>query len=182
MIVVGIDPGLDGYACMLGCCSAPCFWPAPVIGGSGGKRSYDVPSLVGISISWRETGVDFVVVERQHAFPRIARGRTQGVVSSFSTGFGYGLWIASLAAAGLSVEEVLPQRWKAALGCLGGGGGRRDADRRMILRAQTLDPDTDFRPVERSGADPRRLRVPCPDKAASRLIAEYGRRMIISSR
>lgn len=177
-VFAGIDPGLDGFVCLL----APRptgepllqFFPMPVLGRKGqGKRSYDVQGVVGLALTLKDAGLDLVAVERQQAFPKIARGRSQGVVSSFQVGYGYGLLIASLAAAGLSYEEVLPTRWKSSLACLGGGGGREEANARMVMRAQALFPSVDLRPLETAPGS----RTPSPDKAAAALLSEYARRL-----
>jgi crossover junction endodeoxyribonuclease RuvC len=71
----------------------------------------------------------FAVLEKVHSSPQM------GVSSSFKFGCGYGRLRMSLTAAGISFDEVPPQRWQKALGCK--SGGDKNVTKR---RAQDLFP------------------------------------------
>lgn len=180
-IVAGIDPGKHGYACSLDAeTKASRFWAAPM----DEDGDYDVVGLATITRGWAADGVALVVIERQapqrHGSGKFGAGK-EGTQSSWTNGFGYGLWIGVLAAAGFSgvrLLEVEPLLWKSSMGCLAGGFSGEDTHhaRRKAAAAKTIevcrrvDPGLDLLPVERTG----RGRVPSPDKAVARLLAEYG--------
>lgn len=71
----------------------------------------------------------FALIERVHSMPG------QGVSSSFKFGMGYGALRMALVASGIPFEDVTPQKWQKALGCLSGG------DKNVTKqRAQSLFP------------------------------------------
>jgi Holliday junction resolvasome RuvABC endonuclease subunit len=91
----------------------------------------------------------FIVIERVHSMPR------QGVASSFKFGMSYGALRMAIVATGIPFEDVTPQKWMKALGCL--TGGDKNVSKQ---RAQSLFP---------------KLKV-THALADSLLIAEYARR------
>lgn len=102
--VLGIDPGQSGGLAVLknGVALA---WKMP-------ETERDLQDLFE-EIS-RE-GVDFALIEAVHSMPK------QGVASSFKFGRNYGFLRGMLIASRIPFEEVTPQRWQKALGCLSHG-------------------------------------------------------------
>lgn len=178
MIAVGIDPGLEGYACRIregsreGGPRREDFWPTPVR-GDGELDPDGFTSLAGeISSLGR---VDLVLVERQQAFPGkgpkcLACGKprvVQGVASSFEGGYGFGLWVGTLTASGFAVRWTRPHEWKGPLGL--------SSDKALsVAKARALAPGVDFRPLERAP----KARVPSHDKAEAYLLAITGLRLL----
>jgi hypothetical protein len=103
---------------------------------------------------------DHVYIERQQAMPK------QGVSSTFSTGYGFGLWIGMLVALRLPYTVVGPREWQKDM--LAGTTG--DTKARSILRALQLYPGL---PLTRPNG-----RKPTLDGVAdAALIATYGLRL-----
>jgi crossover junction endodeoxyribonuclease RuvC len=107
---LGIDPGVSGaYALLaldedrpdLSVSPTPVLWTAA---GGGKRRRYNVPAL------WAQLTtlppVTLAFLEQQSARPG------QGVTSMFSTGEGYGIWLALLTAAAIPFVIVPPIRWR----------------------------------------------------------------------
>ena len=209
-LVVGIDPGTKGFACLAGTdrdgsVLRPTFWPAPRHDWNG-EDAYDELAIGGLANAWLRRAVFLVVIEQQA--PRRHSNIREGTVSSFTLGFGFGLWRGALAAAGFRptgdrahgevdswegvsretgpwVVSVQPQTWKARMGCLAHPSGeathgarRKLADAATIKAAQQVDPLCDFRPTERSPG----AKVPSPDKCVSLLLATYGLRWILGEK
>lgn len=78
----------------------------------------------------------FCVIEKVHAAPG------QGVVSMFTFGRNYGMWLGILTAVGISFEEITPQVWQGNLG-IKQPRGATYSDRKRLLKqkAQQLFPD-----------------------------------------
>lgn len=158
MIILGIDPGLDGALAVF-LESMPAFvLPVPTLDTkkSNGKtkREYDVVAMssavrtnIGMSRHVR------VGIERVHAMPK------QGVASMFQMGRGLGVWEGIIAGCGLSYELITPQRWKGVM--LDGAGKDKESAR---LKAIQLFPDVDLH------------RKADHNKAEALLIGEYMRR------
>lgn len=160
MSVVGIDPGLNGALAVLG--AAVTVWDAPRL--DVGKGMLDAALIV----TWlRQQQPDLVVVEKQQAMPRFRRnletGKSekidQGVVSSFTTGYGFGLYVGILEGLGLRYAVVAPQAWQKELYAGMPGVGKE----RSLLAASRLWPHIKI-PKSKHG------------RADSLLIAEFGRR------
>ena len=113
---IGIDPGASGgIAAIQG---GPLAWPMP-------ETERDIWELM----KFFAKTPSFVVIERVHSMPR------QGVASSFKFGMSYGALRMAIVASGIPFEDVTPQKWMKALGCLSGG------DKRVTKqRAQSLFP------------------------------------------
>jgi hypothetical protein len=96
------------------------------------------------------TNLAIAYVERVRSSPQM------GVTSAFTFGCNYERVVMALVCAGIPYEEVTPQRWQKALGCMTGG------DKNVSkARAQALFPHLK---ITHAIAD-------------SLLIAEYGRRI-----
>lgn len=114
---IGIDPGQSGGVAFI----------TPMA-----TKAYNMPDTE--RDIWNLFLVDsphkyFAVIERVHSMPR------QGVASSFKFGMSYGALRMALVASGIPFEDVTPQKWQKALGCLSGG------DKNVTKqRAQSLFP------------------------------------------
>jgi crossover junction endodeoxyribonuclease RuvC len=155
-MIIGIDPGLSGAVAridddldFLQVNDTPTM---TVKSGPKLKRRYQVPAMVELL----RGNVDFVMIENVHSMPG------QGVASSFSFGYGLGLWIGIIAGLEIPYEMVTPQRWKGVM--MDGQGREKDAAR---YRAQQLFPSIALQ-FARKKDDGR---------AEAMLIAEYARRM-----
>jgi crossover junction endodeoxyribonuclease RuvC len=129
--IIGIDPGLTGAVSIL--------WPdkhitiedtpTMAVKKAGGKIGTEyLPRemaniLQGLEANWSQ-----IYIEAVHSMPK------QGVSSTFTFGKGYGIWIGIIAAFGIPVTFVTPQKWKKAL-----MQGIHDKDAAR-LRAQQLYP------------------------------------------
>lgn len=158
MIIIGIDPGKDGFIAILTDGGNPEFHPTPTIKISkGGKRAYDTTEMKSILES---ADPDMVVLEKQQAMPG------QGVSSMFQIGLGFGLWQGIVIGLGFKIMIPHPRTWQKVMHRDIPGD---DTKGRSILAAQRLFPDVDLRKSERA-------RKPHDGKADSLLLAEYGRR------
>ncbi len=155
MMVLGIDPGKDGYLAALDDGVLYATWPMPTIRtGKGNRRDYDVGKMAAIVDDLRP---GLVVLEKQQAMPG------QGVASMFSTGVGFGLWLGILAALKIRYEVVHPRTWQRAL-CRDIAG---EPKARALIAARRLFPGVDLRGSERSRKDHA-------GKVDALLIAYYG--------
>jgi crossover junction endodeoxyribonuclease RuvC len=91
-----------------------------------------------------------VLIEESQAMPG------QGVRSTWTTGYGYGLWLGVLGALGLAHTRIRPAVWKRRLGLTSDKEQAR-------LRAQQLFPSADLRRKRDHG------------RAEALLLAWYGR-------
>lgn len=158
MIVLGIDPGLDGGLALID--EMPhrlLLEPMPTL--PGGKRELDDQKLAELLRAWAP---GHVFIERVHAMPK------QGVSSSFRFGEGCGVIRGIIAALGLPHTYVTPQAWMKVM--LAGGPTRGDKGVAM-KRCAELWPGTDFRASARA-------RLPHSGLCDSALLAEYGRRLL----
>lgn len=149
MVIVGIDPGITGALAVL--------WPDRVdvldtptgtrlVGGK--TRTVLDPRtmadhlrlLLGVTAG---TGTVHVVLEQ--AQPMRKEGRTQGVASTFATGYGFGVWEGILGALGLPWQRVLPVVWKRAFGLLGQPKGA------SLLEARRRFPAVDLKLAKHHG-------------------------------
>jgi crossover junction endodeoxyribonuclease RuvC len=123
-VFLGIDPGQSGgLAVLMGGPLHPkspeaFVWKMP-------ETERDLWEIV----RTREVGEAFAVIEAVHSMPK------QGVASSFKFGRSYGFLRGCLIASGIPFEEVTPQKWQKALGCL--TKGDKNVSKR---RAQQLFP------------------------------------------
>ena len=68
----------------------------------------DVHALLDILTSVK---IKHIYIEKQQAMPQ------QGLVSTFATGMGYGVYLGLIVASGMSYTEVSPRTWKKDLNC-----------------------------------------------------------------
>jgi len=125
--VVGIDPGLDGALAVLDLHQGGAVLhvtrvtPTPTLTVTVRKRrrrEYDIPGMWRLVIdAIAPAAVRIAVVAVEHQGPR----PKEGVVSSFRTGLGFGLWRGLIVAAQLPLAIVTPQAWRREYGLLGAG-------------------------------------------------------------
>ena len=152
MYTIGIDPGLYGSVAVLdttGAVLALCDTPTVLIRVQRGTRHvYDAPGLVALLQPYASLH-SHVVIEASQAMPG------QGTRSTFTTGYGMGLWVGILASLALPYTAVRPQVWKRTLHL----SRDKEASR---LRAQQLFPGAELRRKKDHG------------RAEALLLAYYG--------
>jgi hypothetical protein len=177
-LYLGIDPGLDGFAALIDEDGGPVEEVhVPLIG----EDEYDLPAMAELARGWSKL-VRFGFLEKQQAMrlpgpscPVCKKPRNQqGVSSTFTTGFGFGLWCMALASAGIAHELKRSQDWKKAMGIqptsgLEGNERTKEAKRLAVEKAQALFPGYDLRQSDRG-------RVPHAGKCEAMLMAEFARR------
>lgn len=99
--IVGIDPGLKGAVAVLSNNTVEIYQGYTL--NLGQRTTYDQSKMRELLVS---IGPDIVYIERQHAFPG------QGVVSMFSTGFGFGLWLGILTGLSIPYQMVSAKVWQ----------------------------------------------------------------------
>jgi crossover junction endodeoxyribonuclease RuvC len=155
MYVIGIDPGLAGAIAVLtaeGTLEALADTPTLVLKVSRGTRmTYDVPGMAALLAPYAGQQCH-VYIEGSQPMPG------QGTRSTFTTGYGYGLWIGLLASLALPYTSVRPAVWKKAFSL----GKDKEASR---LRAMQLYPGADLRRKKDHG------------RAEALLLASYGLRV-----
>lgn len=114
---LGIDPGVTGAVALLTVHddgtqaltvqATPCDW---VQVGSGKRRRYNAYALFTALEAVGPRLISLAYLEQQSARPK------QGVASTFSTGFGFGLWVGLLTALAIPFAIVPPRRWRARAG------------------------------------------------------------------
>jgi len=132
---LGIDPGLTGAFALLtvdddGAHSVE-VWPTPcdwVSVGTGKRRRYNVFALHRALDDLTRRPIALTYLEQQSARP------LQGVSSTFSTGFGFGLWVGLLTAAAVPFAVVPPARWRGRVGL----ATQRKADKKHVKEAVRL--------------------------------------------
>jgi len=146
MNIIGIDPGKSGgIAVIADLVTGPHVDTCKL---SGTER--DIYDALEPYCQWVLQGVPCkAYIEKVHARPG------QGVTSMFTFGRNYGFLRGLLIALGIPFEEVTPQKWQKAMGCMSKG------DKNVTKqKAQQLFPDLK---ITHATAD-------------ALLIAEYGRR------
>lgn len=110
MIFLGIDPGQSGgiASLMVENGQDAIAWKMP-------ETERDIWRLVASRAPDGDCPATFAAIERVHSMPK------QGVASSFKFGRSYGFLRGCLIASGIPFEEVAPQVWQKAMGCLSRG-------------------------------------------------------------
>ena len=115
----GIDPGLSGAVAIIDADgNLVQLQDTPTLtvkkGSKGHKRVYVESAMATILENIRVLNIRLVGIESVHAMPK------QGVVSMFSMGMGFGLWLGILAALRLPYEKIEPAKWKRDIGIASG--------------------------------------------------------------
>jgi crossover junction endodeoxyribonuclease RuvC len=157
MVVIGIDPGLDGAVAIIHSPVEIDIFDTPTLTvvGEKSRRKYNAAAMAAI-LEPLQTEQALIVLESVHSMPK------QGVASSFNFGEGLGIWKGIIAAYKLPLEMPSPQRWKKAI--LADQGKDKDASR---YKAIQLFPSL-AEQLSRKKDDGR---------AEAVLLAEYGRRL-----
>lgn len=156
-MIAGIDPGLSGAIAFInGNIVVHCL-DTPTLRLQSGKKTRQHFDLQAMRRILAAGAIDHAFLEAVHSMP------SQGVVSSFQFGMGFGMWQGLLAALGIPYTLVSPQRWKKAM--LADMGAEKSASR---LRAGQLFP----------ACAEQFARVKDDGRAEAVLIAEYGRRVL----
>ena len=115
---IGIDPGLGGAVAVLdhaGALVALHDVPTLTLSTSRGSRvEYDLPGMAALLRPYTASGVQ-VFIEESQAMPG------QGVSSTWTTGYGFGVWLGMLGALGLAYTRIRPHVWKRSLGLTSDG-------------------------------------------------------------
>lgn len=159
-IYIGIDPGMKGAVVVLGHNYEPQVIDTPTTIVKSGKRKkeYYIESEMA-NIMRKFSGITHnVVVAIEKSRPM----QGQGVVSMYSTGLGYGLWLGILSAFKIPYVEISPQAWKKEM--MKGMGKEKAAS---CYRAQQLFPEVEVFGPKGGAIDGR---------GDALLIAEYSRR------
>lgn len=118
MIFIGIDPGKQGAIAAL---DFTLVGRKPILfaGSINHGKDYNIPDMVELLKHFKPRD-PLVVIERATARPG------QGVVSMFTFGKGYGIWLGILAALGIPYQVVHPSVWtkRMLLGSSGAGKNR----------------------------------------------------------
>ncbi len=162
-LFVGIDPGLSGaLAAVTDSGDFVSVHDTPTLTvkkGGGKKRVYLESEMVkiveGLMTCYE---IRLVGIENVHAMPK------QGVVSVFSLGTGFGLWLGIIAALKLPYERIETGKWKREMGLA--SGSDKNAS---IITAGRLFPTA---PLSRKRDS---------DRAEALLLAEYLRRRMLRS-
>jgi len=112
-IIIGIDCGLSGAVCVLQGGHAT-FIDTPVVKVKKGHE-YDITQMRTVLRSFAISSDCIIALEKQQAMPAKLKGRQQGGVSTFKTGYGYGLWTGIIAGLGMPYELIHPATWKRAM-------------------------------------------------------------------
>jgi crossover junction endodeoxyribonuclease RuvC len=106
MLFIGVDPGASGAIAILDDAGNVILC----------ERNSDTESEVSDHIEEACRGESSIaLIERVHSMP------SQGVASSFKFGQSYGFLRGLLTAHGVPFEEVTPQTWQKAMGCMSKG-------------------------------------------------------------
>jgi hypothetical protein len=116
---LGVDPGLAGALALLDVApdgtQAVRVWPVPVVTSVAGgrrRRHYDVPAVLGMLKALPATNGPITLAYLEEQGPRPA----QDARSTFSTGFGFGLWTALLTSVAIPFVTISPQQWRRRVG------------------------------------------------------------------
>lgn len=144
MLTIGVDVGITGAIAFLntdGQFVAVHDLPVCVYGKS---KWIDPMALLAIvretrdAHGFRGTSPARAFVEQTHAMPKL------GTVAANSKGMTFGSTVAALQIAGVSLELVTPQKWKASLGLLLPGSSDREKKEASLTRARMLFPSADL--------------------------------------
>jgi hypothetical protein len=184
--IAGVDPGLDGAIVLLpgDANLSPIKFVMPTIevkiktGPKKGKskRLYDLTDIRRILVEHNIVQV-FIETQQAQTKPEIQRCKNcstivtsttpQGIVSTFTTGRGFGQLEGLCAGIPISYELVHPRSWQPKM--LPAGQG--DTKARAVLAAKRLFPSFDLRAHDG-------CRVPHKGIPDALLIAEFGRRRL----
>lgn len=122
MIILGIDPGKQGAATIM---------------GKDGQILDVIEYAKNTQCDIVEAFRNSIMDETTKAYiEKVASSPQMGVKSAFSFGENYGFWIGVLTSFKIPYETVAPQRWQKSLGCL--SKGNKNVTK---AKAQQLHPE-----------------------------------------
>lgn len=151
MEIIGIDVGKKGAIALITHAKNVEIFDTPLI-----DDDYYIPEMADIVSGYDKDHIH-VFLEKNNAMPK------QGVVSMFTFGKGYGIWLGILGALKIPYTLVTPQAWKKAMMA----GMRNKDDSR--LRACQLFPLESLQFARKKDVG----------RADALLIAEFGRRKLL---
>lgn len=154
MIIIGVDPGLNGGICLLGSGYVPLFRMPTLPSGKGSGKVLDENQImVWFKRTLGKGESSHAFIEKATAMPK------QGVVSMFTFGCGFGIIRGILVGLGIPYTLVTPQEWRKELlkGMPKGKGSSLIVANRLFPKAVIGKHD---------------------GMAEALLIAEYGRRTL----
>lgn len=160
MVIIGIDPGINGGLTVLNELGSILHKEVmPVIDGS--VDAHAITNTIGL---WTfGTDDSIVVIEKVHSMPK------QGVASTFKFGMGYGVLQGVCAALRLQYHLVTPQAWQKVILA---GQGKKDTKDASAAFCKRNWPKEDWTKSERA----TKVHDGMTDAAC---IAEYGRRTFL---
>tara|TARA_Y100001963_G_scaffold157288_1_gene253148 strand:- start:1450 stop:1965 length:516 start_codon:yes stop_codon:yes gene_type:complete len=141
-VYLGIDPGKDGALVAInedGKVEANFMTRRDFTTtiGKGSKREYLISRMnYAVRCLGGKRNIKLAAIEKQSARPG------QGVTSTFSTGYGYGLWVGVLSANGVPFIEVRPKTWTSKMLKDVPGEGKN----RSVYAVMNRLPDLDLTP------------------------------------
>jgi len=141
-IYIGIDPGKDGALVVIneeGKVESSFMTGRDFTTtiGKGTKREYLVSRMnYAVKCLQGKHNIKLAAIEKQSARPG------QGVTSTFSTGYGYGLWVGVLSSNGIPFIEVRPKTWTSKILRDVPGEGKN----RSVYAVMNRLPDLDLTP------------------------------------
>jgi crossover junction endodeoxyribonuclease RuvC len=157
--VVGIDPGQDGAIAVLNGQDSYAI-KTPTIEFKG-KTRYHAPEMVRVLRSIK--GTSLVILEKVTSNPKYGH-----VMSAFTFGIGFGMWLGILAALELPHQLITPQLWKKTV--LAGTAKDKQAAIEFALRRY---PQISLLATPRS-------KKPHDGIADAICLAEYGRQLLLT--
>lgn len=145
MKIIGIDPGLHGGIAVIHVYMDPLtqaekmdvqLYPTPLIG----DKEYDIQSLK--NMLGLHADATLACIERQQSIAG------QGLVSTFKTGYGFGIYLGLLGGLNIRYDVVQAQRWQRQL--FVGLKHGQDTKVSSEIVAKRLFPFADFRKSERA--------------------------------
>ena len=148
--VIGVDPGLKGGVAVFDCDDQKVVATLPIpVMVSGGKTVYDVAELITqlrklVAFNPDDRFAEYTFcIEQQHALPE------QGVVSMFTTGFGFGLWRGIFASICGKLDHILIVKAKEWQSILWEEDAPDETKARSIERVRRLFPYVHLWPNKR---------------------------------
>jgi len=138
MIIIGIDPGMDGAVVAIQGDTREIITVTDFPTLPAGKgRDYDIPAMAEVLRTSIPANRATVILEQAQPMP------TQGVASTFNFGRGFGIWLGILGALEIPYRTVSPNEWtKRIFSGLPGKGKERSVQfaRRMFPTIELVPP------------------------------------------
>lgn len=162
MKILGIDPGFNGaFALFDSAQKEILFYDVPTVITTASRHEYDIPGILAI---FKNDCIAYCILEQSFAMPG------QGVISMFSIGKGFGIYLGLLSALRIPFEVVHPKKWQKVCGIV---GGKTDGkNNQAYLVASRLFPY-----VVKDLVTPRGRII--DGRVDALLLVEYGRKTLV---